>query len=254
MQIGNGQFFLGDCLDVMRSIPSGSVDMILCDLPYGTTACKWDTIIPFEPLWEQYWRIAKPNTAIVLTGSGRVATALIMSQIQHYKATWYWRKERGTNFVQAKRYPMRVIEDCVLFCKKTPNYYPIMRDVKPYSHVLPKPKNGEAQHMDSSSVDAEGNRIVKQYDKAYPTNILEIPRDNMAAGKSLHPTQKPVALFEYLIRTYTHEGMTVLDNTAGSGTTAVAAERTGRKWVCIEKQPEYYYPAVARVISEVSGQ
>lgn len=251
VNIGNGTFYHGDCMEVMRRLPDASVDMVLCDLPYGTTACKWDQVIPFEPLWEQYWRIVKPSAAVVLTASQPFTTALIGSQIKHYKATWYWRKERGTNFVQAKRYPMRVIEDCVLFCKKTPNYYPIMRDVKPYSHVLPKPKNGEAQHMDSSSIDAGGNRIVKQYDTAYPTNILEIPRDNMAAGKSLHPTQKPVALFEYLIRTYTQPGEVVLDNCMGSGTTAIAAERSGRKWIGIERDVGYYNAAVKRITDEL---
>ena len=248
MQIRNGTFLLGDCLERMRELPDQSVDMVLCDLPYGTTACKWDQVIPFEPLWAQYWRVCKPSAAVVLTASQPFTSALIMSQVEHYKATWYWKKERGTNFVQAKRYPMRVIEDCCVFARKTPLYNPAMRAVKPYSHVLPKPGNGQAQHMDSKSLDENGDRIVKQYDRAYPTNLLEFSRDNMAKGKSLHPTQKPVALFEYLIRTYTNEGMTVLDNTAGSGTTAVAAENCGRRWICIERDEGYYWQAVARVL------
>ena len=243
----NGELWNGDCLELMRLIPDGSVDMILCDLPYGITACKWDTIIPFAPLWAEYWRVAKPNAAIVLTASQPFTTALISSQIDYYKATWYWRKERGTNFVQAKRYPMRVIEDCCLFAKKTPKYFPIMRKVKPYSHVLPLPKNGDSQHMDSKSIDENGDRIIKQYDKAYPTNILEIPRDNMKKGGSIHPTQKPVALFEYLIKTYTNEGETVLDNCSGSGTTAVAAVNTGRRFICIEKDLGYYLASCGRV-------
>jgi site-specific DNA-methyltransferase (adenine-specific) len=252
MEIGSGRLLLGDCLEQMATLPNASVDMILCDLPYGTTACSWDSVIPFEPLWEQYWRIAKPNAAIVLTASQPFTTALIASQLKHYKATWYWRKERGTNFVQAKRYPMRVIEDCVVFCRGTPAYYPIMREVEPYRHVLPLPKNGEAQHMDSASLDDNGERIVKTYNTAYPTNILEIPRDNMQRGKSLHPTQKPVALFEYLIRTYTQPDETVLDNCLGSGTTAIAAERSGRRWIGIERDEGYFNAALGRIYEEVT--
>lgn len=241
----------GDCLELMKTIPDGSVDMILCDLPYGTTACSWDSIIPFEPLWEQYWRICKPNAAVVLTASQPFTTSLIGSQMKYYKATWYWRKERGTNFVQAKRYPMKVIEECCVFCRGTPNYYPEMRSVKPYSHVLPKPKNGEAQHMDSASVDENGERLVKRYNSAYPVNVLEIPRDNMSRGKSLHPTQKPVALMEYLIKTYTNEGETVLDNCAGSGTTGIACKNLNRKFIGIEKDDKYFEIAKNRIKNHV---
>ena len=238
----------GDCLKVMLKIPDNSVDMILCDLPYGSTACKWDTVIPFEPLWEQYKRIIKKGGAIVLFGSQPFTSALIMSNIKEYKATWYWKKERGTNFVQAKRYPMRVIEECVLFCKGTPTYNPALRKVKPYSHVLPKPKKGSSQHMDSKSVDSEGNRIYKSYNTAYPINVLEFSRDNMAKGKSLHPTQKPVALLEYLIKTHTNEGETVLDNCMGSGSTGVACINTGRKFIGIELDEGYFKVAKRRLI------
>lgn len=238
---------LGDCLERMKEIPDGSVDLVLTDPPYGTTACKWDSVIPFEPMWAQVWRVLKPNGAAVFTASQPFTTALIWSQIDNYKATFYWRKERGTNFVQAKRYPMRVIEDCLVFCRLTPKYYPIMRDVKPYRHVLPKAKNGESQHMDSKSIDANGNRIYKQYDKAYPENILEIPRDNMFKGGSHHPTQKPVALMEYLIRTYTNGGETVLDFTMGSGTTGVACVNTGRRFIGVERDEGYFKIAQDRI-------
>jgi site-specific DNA-methyltransferase (adenine-specific) len=170
-----------------------------------------------------------------------------MSNIKEYKATWYWRKEKGTNFVQAKRYPMRVIEDCLVFCKGTPKYNPQLRTVKPYSHVLPKPKKGGSQHMDSDSLDKDGNRIYKNYDTAYPINVLEIPRDNMSKGKSLHPTQKPVALFQYLQLTYTNEGDTILDNCSGSGTTAIAADNIRRNWICIEKDPNYVAVSKKRI-------
>ena len=250
----SGILFKGDCLEIMKDVPDGSVDMILCDLPYGTTACKWDTIIPFEPLWEQYKRIIKKNGAIVLFGSQPFTTALIMSNIKEYKATWYWKKERGTNFVQAKRYPMRVIEDCLLFCKGTPTYNPILREVKPYSHVLPKPKNGTSQHMDSKSVDLEGNRIYKSYNTAYPINVLEFSRDNMAKGKSLHPTQKPVALLEYLIKTYTNDGETVLDNCMGSGSTGVACLNTNRRFIGIELDENYFNVAKERIINTEYAQ
>ncbi len=237
----------GDCLEEMKNISDQSIDMILCDLPYGTTACKWDEIIPFEPLWEQYNRIIKDNRAIVLTATQPFTTKLIWSNLKNYKATWYWRKERGTNFVQAKRYPMRVIEDCVVFCKGTPRYNPILREVNPYHHVLPKPKNGESQHMDSKSVDLNGNRIYKEYNTAYPINILEIPRDNMSKGKSFHPTQKPVALLEYLIKTYSDIGDTILDNCMGSGSTGVACVNTNRNFIGIELDQKYYNIAKSRL-------
>jgi site-specific DNA-methyltransferase (adenine-specific) len=236
-----------DCLEAMRDIPDGSVDMVLTDPPYGTTACKWDSVIPFEPMWAQLKRITKKNGAIVLTASQPFTSALIMSNVKMYKATWYWRKERGTNFVQAKRYPMRVVEDCVLFCAGTPTYFPKMRDVKPYTHVLPKKSNSPTQHMDSVSEGKDGNRIVKTYSQAYPVNILEIPRDNMAKGKSLHPTQKPVALMEYLIRTYTNEGETVLDFTMGSGTTGVACRNLNRSFIGIEMDADYFAAASKRI-------
>lgn len=237
----------GDCLEEMKNISDQSIDMILCDLPYGTTACKWDEIIPFEPLWEQYNRIIKDNRAIVLTATQPFTTKLIWSNLKNYKATWYWRKERGTNFVQAKRYPMRVIEDCVVFCKGTPRYNPILREVNPYHHVLPRPKNGESQHMDSKSVDLNGNRIYKEYNTAYPINILEIPRDNMSKGKSFHPTQKPVALLEYLIKTYSDIGDTILDNCMGSGSTGVACVNTNRNFIGIELDQKYYNIAKSRL-------
>jgi site-specific DNA-methyltransferase (adenine-specific) len=237
----------GDCLELMKTIPDGSVDMVLTDPPYGTTACKWDSVIPFAPMWEQLKRITKPNGAIVLTASQPFTSALIMSNVSQYKATWYWRKERGTNFVQAKRYPMRVVEDCVLFCGGTPVYNPKMRAVKPYTHVLPKKSNSPTQHMDSASEDKDGNRIVKTYSQAYPVNILEIPRDNMAKGKSFHPTQKPVALMEYLIRTYTNPGENVLDFTMGSGTTGVACANLGRAFIGIELDADYFEICVNRI-------
>jgi site-specific DNA-methyltransferase (adenine-specific) len=239
----------GDCLEEMKRIPDGSVDLVLTDPPYGTTACKWDAVIPFEPMWRELRRVAKPSAAILLFGSQPFASVLAGSNIKALKATWYWKKERGTNFVQAKRYPMRVIEEIHVFCDKTPKYIPQMRSVKPYKHVLPAQSNSGSQHMDSKSVDENGNRIYKEYDKAYPINFLEIARDNMSKGKSLHPTQKPVALMEYLIKTYTDEGDTVLDFTMGSGTTGVAAMNLNRRFIGIELNEEYFSIAQERIFN-----
>ncbi len=198
-------------------------------------------------MWAELKRIIKSNGAIVLFGSEPFSSHLRMSNIKDYKCEWYWKKERGTNFVQAKRYPMKVIESAIVFCEKTPNYFPIMRSVKPYSHVLPKQSNSGTQHMDSKSIDEYGDRIVKQYDKAFPTNVLDIPRDNMSAGKSYHPTQKPVALMEYLIKTYTNENETVLDFCMGSGSTIVAAKNLNRRAIGIEKDEKYFEIAKKRL-------
>jgi site-specific DNA-methyltransferase (adenine-specific) len=244
---------LGDCLERMAEIPDGSVDMVCADLPYGTTACKWDTIIPFEPLWEQYKRIIKDNGAIVLTASQPFTSALVMSNVKMFKYCWYWRKERGTNFATAKYMPMKVVEECVVFSKNKTIYNPELRKVKPYKHVLPFPKDNHSQHLSSSSLDDNGERIYKTYDTAQPVNVLEIPRDNMYKNGSLHPTQKPVALMEYLIRTYTNEGQTVLDNTMGSGTTGVACAQAGRRFIGIERDEGYFAIARQRIESALSA-
>jgi len=252
MRIGNGEFWLGDCLERMADIPDGSVDMVLCDLPYGTTACKWDTVIPFEPLWEHYWRVIRDDGAVVLTASQPFTTALIGSQIERFAFSWVWNKVFGANFVQAKRQPIKTHEDVVVFSKtgKQPMYRPqmIKRD-------KPIKKGGNKQSKAIPIAKTEASKVFgasgKTYDEKYPVSIAEFSCRDDARG--LHPTQKPVALFEYLIRTYTDPGHTVLDNCAGSGTTAIAAERTGRRWICIEREPTYYYPAVGRVWGEVNG-
>ena len=249
MQIGNGQFFLGDCFDVMRDLPDGSVDMILCDLPYGTTACKWDSVLPFEELWSEYWRVAKPNAAVVLFAAQPFTSALVMSEIKNFKYSWVWNKVVSRGHLVAKKRPMANHEDICVFYRKPGKYAPQMVE-----KVRPE-KGRSVEHSRTSimrgATTRQSEAVVRTH--SYPKTIIEVPSEPNGASK-FHPTQKPVALFEYLIRTYTNPGDVVLDNTAGSGTTAVAAERTGRKWICIEKQPEYYYPAVARVISEVSSQ
>lgn len=240
MEIGSGQFWLGDCLELMQNIPDGSIDMILCDLPYGTTACKWDTIIPFEPLWEQYWRVAKSNAAVVLTAQCPFDKILGVSQINYLRYEWIWRKEMGTGFLNAKKMPLKNCENVLIFYKKLPTYNPQMTSGKPYIAKSSSDTKNYRQGTSDQQTINNGER--------YPVTCIDFSRDK----EKIHPTQKPVALFEYLIKTYTNEGETVLDNCAGSGTTAVACEQTNRKWICIEQLPEYYYPAVMRVAGAVT--
>lgn len=238
MKVRNGEFYHGDCLDVMRTIPDGSVDMVLCDLPYGTTACKWDRVIPFEPLWREYWRVCKPNAAVVLTASQPFTTALVMSQIQQFKYQWIWVKDRKTNPMQAKRRPMGGHEDISVFYREQCTYNPIFRTrEKPISAKTPKSKSKVYDNFSGQT-----NEYERRTDTICPDTVIWFPSE-----RGLHPTQKPVALFEYLIRTYTNPGELVLDNCAGSGTAAVAAELSGRRWVCIERDEEYYWGAVARL-------
>ena len=235
MQIGNGRVLLGDCLEIMKDIPDGSVDMILCDLPYGTTQNKWDAIIPFAPLWAQYWRVAKPNAAIVLTAQPPFDKLLGASQIRHLKYEWIWVKPNGTGFLNAKKQPLKNAENVLVFYREQCSYFPQMRTgFKPY-RTKQGVRSSNYGKMDPESVsESDGDR--------YPVVTLEFNQE-----RGFHPTQKPVALFEYLIRTYTNEGDTVLDNCSGSGTTAIAAINSGRRFVCIEQDVEYYYASLNRV-------
>ena len=219
----------GDCLDVMGGIPDGSIDMILCDLPYGTTACKWDTIIPFEPLWEQYKRIIKDNGAIVLTASQPFTSALVMSNVKMFKYEWVWDKRLPSGFQIAKYRPMQRHENIVVFSDGTPKYNPIMTEQKPR-------KGGGFKVSSMSSPIKNVDEKLRNYTEKYPQSILEFYKRDKEA---VHPTQKPVALFEYLIRTYTDEGDTVLDNCAGSGTTGVACKNLKRNFILIEKDAGY---------------
>lgn len=249
MQLSNGTFLNGDCLELMAGLPDGSVDMVLCDLPYGTTACSWDSIIPFEPLWEQYWRVCKPNAAIVLTASQPFTTALIASQIHKFKYCWVWEKDKPSNFALANRQPMKYHEDVCVFYQKQPTYNKQMQ---------PRDGGGKSRYkyvVDNSSRKSDHHHIQdspKYYDPELK-NPSSVQYFNTGRRQDItHPTQKPVALFEYLIRTYTNPGETVLDNTAGSGTTAIAAENSGRKWICMERDPTYYESAIGRVWGHVS--
>jgi len=232
----SNKLFYGDCLEIMPQIPDQSIDMILCDLPYGTTACKWDTIIPFEPLWEQYKRIIKANGAIVLTASQPFTSALVMSNIKMFKYEWIWEKSKASNFLLAKKQPLKAHENILIFSTGTPKYNPQKTQGKPYfrggikdKHNNPETTNKIPNYHEHIRESKDGLRLPRSVQK-FTTAEFE--------GKN-HPTQKPVALFEYLIKTYTNEGDLVLDNCAGSGTTGVACKNLNRKFILIEKEEKY---------------
>jgi len=231
----------GDCLEVMKDIPDKSVDMILCDLPYGTTACKWDTIIPFEPLWEQYKRIIKDNGAIVLTASQPFTSALVMSNIKMFKYEWLWVKNRITGFANAKKQPLRNYEDILVFSKERTNYFP--QDLIRIDKKCKNSKSVGGESLRMSIDDSKNKGSLRTEGKEYTQEFTGYPKQTLTNIKEdtdkLHPAQKPVALFEYLIKTYTNEGDLVLDNCAGSGTTGVACQKLNRNCILIEKEPAY---------------
>lgn len=226
----------GDCLELMKDIPSGSVDMVLTDPPYGTTACKWDSVIPFEPMWEQLKRIIKPNGAIVLFGSQPFTSALVMSNPKMFKYSWYWEKSKPSNFLNAKKQPMRKVEDILVFCKKSTVYYP-------QGLVIGKQNSNSGRENTYGAVKKSWTQDITYTN--YPHNILRYP--NVVGSSAAHPTQKPVALMEYLIKTYTSKGETVLDFTMGSGTTGVACVNTDRRFIGIELDEGYFDMAKKRI-------
>ena len=223
----------GDCLEVMKDIPDKGIDMILADLPYGTTACKWDTIIPFEPLWEQYKRIIKDNGAIVLTASQPFTAALIMSNPKMFKYEWIWEKDGGSNFATTKYQPMKEHENVLIFGKGTLKYNQ-QKQERIGSRKGKITKTIDSGRKDSVYGTQNGGKVLEVSELRTPRSIQRFNRE-----RGLHPTQKPVALFEYLIKTYTNEGDLVLDNVAGSGTTGVACKKLGRQFILIESSPEY---------------
>ena len=236
MKILNGEAIMWDCLEIMKSFPDASIDAIITDPPYGTTACKWDSVIPFEPMWEQLKRIIKPNGAIVLFGSEPFSSALRMSNIKQYKYDWIWEKEKPSNPAIAKYQPLKYHEIIHIFWWK--KYFPIMTEWKKNHSVWKwiRNKNNESN--------ANMKNVITRMDwLKYPKSVLKINREN----KPIHPTQKPVALLEYLIKTYTNEWETVLDFTAWSFTTAVACENTNRKWICIEQDKGYFDIGIQRL-------
>ena len=233
---------LGDCLELMKDIPDGSVDLVLTDPPYGTTACKWDSVIPFEPMWEQLNRTIKPNGAICLFGSEPFSSALRMSNIKNFKYDWIWDKQRGSNFQNARKQPMKQHENICVFYKKQPTYNPQYWYSTPYETKERKRKN-EIEGLRGGSAANICTATVSEDGKRYPLSIIKMSRD----GNRIHPTQKPIALLEYLIRTYTNEGETVLDFTAGSGSTGVACVNTNRNFIGIELDEGYFNIAKKRI-------
>ena len=235
------QFWLmkGDCLERMKEIESGSIDMILTDPPYGTTACKWDSIIPLEPMWEQLKRIIKPNGAIVMTASQPFTTTLIASNMKMFKYCWVYRKPQGVDPFMAKIRPLNDIEDVVVFCKKSTVYNPQLTEGRAYTVTRDKKERlnelNDTIFKESTTVNC-GTRL--------PKRVLDFKQE-----RGLHPTQKPVALMEYLIKTYTNEGETVLDFTMGSGTTGVACKNLNRKFIGIEMDDKYFEIAKNRIMS-----
>ena len=224
------RLFEGDCLEYMKEIPDGSVDMILCDLPYGMTQNKWDSYIPLDKLWEQYNRIIKTNGAIVLTSNGVFTAKLILSQPNIYKYKWVWEKSKPTNFLNAKKQPLRKHEDVCVFYKNQPVYHPQMTKGEPYDKGKRKNQQcGNYGDFESVHVASDGER--------YPTDIIYV-KTAESEGPVLHPTQKPIELGRYMVRTYTNPGDIVLDNTFGSGSFLVAALMEGRNFIGIEKNED----------------
>lgn len=230
----------GDCLELMSHIPDRSVDMILTDLPYGTTACSWDEVIPFEPLWSHYKRIIKDNGAIVLFGSEPFSTKLRMSNLDWYKYDWIWEKSKATNFLNTKLQPLRAYENILVFYKRQPKYNPQMQSGQPYNKGVRKEQTVDDVYGKFRPVE------VKSDGMRFPRNVLYY-KTAETEGNVYHKTQKPIKLLEYLIKTYTDENMLVLDNTMGSGSTGVAAKKTGRRFIGIELNDEYFNIAKERI-------
>lgn len=225
------QLMHGDCLELMAQIPDGSVDMVLCDLPYGTTQNKWDSVIPFAPLWAHYKRICKG--AIVLTATQPFTSALVSSNSRDFRYELVWEKSSVTGHLNARRRPMRTHEDVLVFSDFAPPYFP--QDLKPYGKTEKRGNNG-------ANFGKSGTENHQEFTN-YPRSIIRIANDS----KTVHPTQKPVALMEYLIRTYTNEGETVLDNCMGSGTTGVGCVNTNRNFIGIEQDTKYFGVAKQRI-------
>ena len=226
-----------DCMDILPLIPDKSVQLILADLPYGTTACKWDSIIPLEPLWNEYKRIIKDNGAIVLTASQPFTTKLINSNYEMFRYEWIWEKTLFSNFALVKKQPAKLHENILVFYKKQPIYNPQMQEGKPYTD---KPRKRTMGIID----DAIGmKKAIENKGERYPSSVQKFSNGN---NKTQHPTQKPLELMKYLIKTYSNESNMVLDNTMGAGTTCLAAKELNRKFIGIEKEPKYYEIACQR--------
>lgn len=231
------KILLGDCMDLMRELPSGSVDLVLADLPYGTTRNKWDSIIPLDALWAEYRRIAKPDAAIVLTAAQPFTSRLVMSNPDEFKVEWIWHKTIGSGQLNINHQPLRMHESVLVFYKNRPTYNPQMTEGQPYAFTRKANYEGPSYNQQRSvEVSNTGTR--------HPKTVLHVPNPRIKGG---HPTQKPVPLFEYFIRTYSNPGDLVLDNVIGAGTTAVAAVNTGRRFIGMEIEEKYFDMATANV-------
>ena len=240
--MGNYLLHQGDCLDILPTLEAGSIDAVIADIPYGTTACSWDSVIPFEPMWAGIKHVIKPRTAVVLFGSQPFTSALVMSNPQDYKHSWIWEKSQPTGHLDCNNKPMKKHEDIAVFAESGPNYYPQFAD-RPVANIRPD-TGGNGTSVYGAFKKAGGLRKIP-IDKTYPQTILRI--NSVNALHRIHDTQKPISLMEYLIKTYTNEGDTVLDFTMGSGTTGVAAMRAGRRFIGIELDPAYYAIAEQRI-------
>lgn len=233
------QLFHGDCIDVMNCIPDNSIDMVLTDPPYGITQCKWDEIIPLDEMWKQLNRITTPSTPIVMTATQPFTSMLVMSNTKDFRYTWVWDKVKGTGFLNANRMPMRNHEDVVVFYRKLPTYHP----QKTTNHVR-KVSTRVAKHQTDVYGHMKNDNIYDSTER-YPRSVQIISTDTQ--NTSLHPTQKPVELMEYFIKTYTNDGDTVLDFTMGSGTTGVACKNLNRKFIGIELDEQYFNISKSRI-------
>ena len=241
---------LGDCLERMKEIPDRSVDMILTDPPYGITACKWDSVIPLEPMWIELKRIIKPNGAIVLFGSQPFTSVLVASNLKMFKYEWIWEKTMASNFATANKIPMKYHENILVFYNKQPIYNPIREQrseigkdrLKNSGKILNSTK-GRTDHI------VINKPIYSEYDKEtiLPKSVQKIKSEPNCNGTKVHPTQKPIALFEYLLKTYSNENMTIFDPCMGSGTTGVACKNLNRKFIGIEKDETYFKIAQDRI-------
>ena len=240
------KLYKGDCLELMKSIPDGSIDAIICDPPYGTTACKWDSVIPFDLMWEQLNRIIKPNKAIVLTASQPFTSALVMSNPKLFKYEWIWQKTRFSGNLNATRMPLKAHESVLIFANTKAPYYPIKTQAP--EHLIDKRKNVNPSIVKDGGAynGSKGFVNIRKKDDGtrYPTTIQVFKNPN---NNSLHPTQKPVELMEYLIKTYTNENETVLDFAMGSGSTGVACVNTFRNFIGFEIDENYFNIATKRI-------
>lgn len=237
------QVLSGDCLDLLPQLPAGSVDLILCDLPYGTTRNKWDSVLNLEELWAQYRRVAKPHAAIILTAAQPFTSALVMSNPGEFKVEWIWSKTIGSGQLNIKHQPLRTHESVLVFYRRRPTYHPQLSEGAPYAFTRRASYEGPGYNQQR---DVE----VTNTGVRYPKTVLEVPNPRIKGG---HPTQKPVALFEYFIRTYSNPGDVVLDNCIGAGTTAVAAINTGRDFVGMELDPAYVALSRANIATALAS-